>query len=381
MRATRLVLPGAALGAVAALALGGCTATADPGPTPSPSSTTPEAAAPDVALRDLPRDGLAIGVAVAGGGHLAASGYPDPFGSDDAYRAVIAEQFSSLTHENQLKWEFLRPTRDEFRFEGADAVIDFAEENGQQVRGHTLLWHSQNPRWLTTGTFTDDELRALLQEHITTVVGRYAGRIVHWDVANEIFDDDGVLRTEQNPFLARFGTAIVADALRWAHEADPDAVLYLNDFNVEAVGPKSDAYLALAQELLAAGAPLHGFGVQGHLSTQYPFPDDLETNLRRFTDLGLEVAITELDVRVPVDADGRAEPDDVATQVDYYGRAVAACVAVERCTSLTLWGVTDRYSWVPSWSPGEGAATVLDEDLAVKPAFEAVADALRASTP
>ncbi|MBO3094998.1 endo-1,4-beta-xylanase [Cellulomonas dongxiuzhuiae] len=373
MRATRLVRNGAVLSAAAALALVGCTSAADPSPTPTP---TP-AAAPDVALRDLPREGLAIGVAVAGGGHHAASGYPDPFGEDEAYRDVIAEQFSSVTHENQLKWEFLRPTREEFRFEGADAVIDFAEANGQQVRGHTLLWHSQNPRWLTSGTFTDDELRALLQEHIATVVGRYQGRIVHWDVANEIFDDKGVLRTEENPFLARFGTAIVADALRWAHEADPDAVLYLNDFNVESIGAKSDAYLALATELLAVGAPLHGFGVQGHLSTQYPFPSDLETNLRRFTDLGLEVAITELDVRVPVDAAGRAEPDDVEKQTDYYGRAVAACVAVERCTSLTLWGVTDRYSWVPGWSPGEGAATVLDEDLAVKPAFTAVADALR----
>lgn len=362
------------LGAAAALALGGCTAPADPSPTPT--STTP-AAPPDVALRDLTRDGLAIGVAVAGGGHHAASGYPDPFGTDEPYRDVIAEQFSSVTHENQLKWEFLRPTREEFRFEGADAVIEFAEQNGQQVRGHTLLWHSQNPRWLTSGDFTDDEMRALLQEHIATVVGRYRGRIVHWDVANEIFDDEGVLRTEENPFLARFGTAVVADALRWAHEADPDAVLYLNDFNVESIGPKSDAYYALVQELLAAGAPLGGFGVQGHLSTQYPFPDDLEANLRRFTDLGLEVAITELDVRVPVDAAGRAEPGDVEKQVDYYGRAVASCVAVERCTSLTLWGVTDRYSWVPGFFDGEGSALVLDDDLNAKPAFGAVADALR----
>lgn len=374
MRATRLVRNGAALSAATALALGACTAAADPAPTPSPT-----AAAPDVALRDLTRDGLAIGVAVAGGGHHAAAGYPDPFGTDEAYREVIAEQFSSVTHENQLKWEFVRPTREEFRFEGADAVVDFAEENGQQVRGHTLLWHSQNPRWLTSGSFTDDEMRALLQEHITTVVSRYKGRIVHWDVANEIFDDSGVLRTEENPFIARFGTAIVADALRWAHEADPDAVLFLNDFNVEAIGPKSDAYYALAQELLAAGAPLGGFGVQGHLSTQYPFPDDLEDNLRRFTDLGLDVAITELDVRVPVDAAGKAEAADVDKQVDYYGRAVAACVAVERCTSLTLWGVTDTYSWVPGFFEGEGSAMVLDEDLNAKPAFGAVVEALRGS--
>ncbi|ADG76419.1 Endo-1,4-beta-xylanase [Cellulomonas flavigena DSM 20109] len=373
MRAPRLVRDGAALGVAAALAVGGCTAgetSPTPSPTPTPASTA------DVALRDVARDGLAVGVAVAGGGHYAASGYPDPFGADEAYRDVIAEQFSSVTHENQLKWEFVRPTRDEFRFEGADAVIEFAEENGQVVRGHTLLWHSQNPRWLTSGEFTDDEMRALLQEHIATVVGRYKGRIVHWDVANEIFDDSGVLRTEENPFLARFGTDIVADALRWAHEADPDAVLYLNDFNVESIGRKSDAYYALAQELLAQGVPLHGFGVQGHLSTQYPFPDDLEDNLRRFTDLGLEVAITELDVRVPVDAEGKPDDVDVDKQVDYYRRAVGACVAVERCTSLTLWGVTDAYSWVPGFFTGEGSALVLDEDFHAKPAFTAVAEAL-----
>lgn len=178
---------------VAALALCACTSAPASDPTPSPSAA-PSSAALDVRLRDLPRDGLVVGAAV-GVGRLAQD---DPSADDEAYRTLIAEQFSSLTPENQLKWSHLRPSREEFAFDDADAIVAFAEANGQQARGHTLLWHKQNPDWVTSGDLSDDELREVLREHVTTVVGRYRGRIAHWDVANEIFDDSGNLRTE-NP--------------------------------------------------------------------------------------------------------------------------------------------------------------------------------------
>ena len=231
---------------------------------------------------------LAIGVAVAGGGHhLEAELGSASALANETYAGLVAANFTSVSPENQLKWEWVHPQRDTYDFEAADELVDFAQAHGLDVRGHTLLWHSQNPAWLTSTELTDDELREVLREHIETVVGRYAGRISQWDVANEIFDDSAALRTEENPFIARFGVEIVADAFRWAHEADPDALLFLNDYSIESPGPKSDAYFELAQELLADGVPLHGMGFQGHLSMAYPKPGGMTENLARFADLGL----------------------------------------------------------------------------------------------
>src|SRR3712207_1925886 len=140
-------------------------------------------------LRTVAPDDLVIGTAAAGGGHHVTAGYPDPFTYDKEYRKVLAAEFSSVSPENQMKWEFLHPERGVWNFAAADAIVDFAEANGQVVRGHTLLWHSQLPDWVKDPTISDAELEAILKDHIQTVVGRYAGRIQQWDVANEIFAD------------------------------------------------------------------------------------------------------------------------------------------------------------------------------------------------
>jgi len=357
--------PPAALAATAllALAIAGCTTEY-----PIATEPAPTAISEDDTLSAFAPDGVKIGSAVAGGGHHEAQTYPDPFSGDEQYRSVLVAEFTSLTPENQLKWEYLRPTQDEYNFDAADAIIEFAQENGQDVRGHTLLWHSQNPGWLEQGNFTADELREILQDHITTVVSRYAGKIQQWDVANEIFDDAGGLRERDNIWIRELGPEIVADAFRWAHEADPDALLFVNDYNVEQIGAKSDAYYTLVQDLLAQGVPVHGFGVQGHLSIQYPAPS-MQANLERFADLGLQVAITELDVRVPVSGDSRPEQSAIDTQAEYYSTMLEACLAVDACTSFTLWGLPDKYSWVPHFFSGEGAATVLWDDFSRKPAY------------
>lgn len=259
----------------------------------------------------------------------------------------------------------------------ADAIVDFAERNGQDVRGHTLLWHSQNPDWLEEGDFSDAELRAILRDHITTVVGRYAGQIQQWDVANEIFDGDGNLRTEDNIWLRELGPEIIADAFRWAHEADPSAELFLNDYNVEGVNAKSDAYYELAQDLLAQGVPLHGFAAQGHLSIEYGFPGDLEDNLARFDELGLATAITEIDVRMELPESGQPSDAQLERQADYYRQALRACLNVDGCDSFTIWGFTDKYSWVPHTFEGEGGATIMTDDFVRKPAFFALLDTLK----
>ncbi|MFI9771632.1 endo-1,4-beta-xylanase [Streptomyces sp. NPDC052415] len=330
-------------------------------------------------LRDAAPEDFVVGTAVAGGGHHLEQDYPDPFTSDREYRKILGRQFSSVSPENQMKWEFVHPERDRYDFEAADAIVGFAERHGQVVRGHTLLWHGQNPQWLEQGGFSKEELRAILREHVTTVVGRYAGRIQQWDVANEIFDDRGDPRTQDNIWIRELGPGIVADAFRWAHEADPKAKLFFNDYGVESVNAKSDAYYALTQDLIRQGVPVHGFSVQAHLSTRYGFPEDLETNLRRFDALHLETAVTELDVRMDLPETGMPTDAQQKQQADYYQRALSACLAVEDCNSFTIWGFTDKYSWVPVFFQGEGSATVMTEDFGRKPAFHALRSTLQAA--
>ncbi|MFD8523478.1 endo-1,4-beta-xylanase [Streptomyces capillispiralis] len=349
-------------------------ATADPSPG---REAAPHSNAAFDRLRAAAPEGFVVGTAVAGGGHHLSQDYPDPFTYDREYRKILARQFSSVSPENQMKWDHIHPERDRYDFAQADAIVEFAERHRQVVRGHTLLWHSQNPEWLEQGDFSQEELRALLREHITTVVGRYAGRIQQWDVANEIFDDQGRLRTQDNIWIRELGPGIVADAFRWAHEADPEAKLFFNDYNVEGVNAKSTAYHALVQDLLAQGVPVDGFSVQAHLSTRYGFSGDLEDNLRRFDALGLETAVTELDVRMDLPESGVPTAEQERKQADYYRRTLEACLAVEGCDSFTIWGFTDKYSWVPVFFEGEGFANVMTEDFHRKPAFHALRDTLK----
>ena len=367
MRRALAVLASAALIATA----GAASAAAAP-----PSDHRPPGLAKKDTLAWAAGDVLKIGSAVAGGGHHLSQDYPDPFTGDAAYRDLLGREFTSLSAENQMKWDAIHPAPDTYDFAAPDAIAAFARANGQDVRGHTLLWHNQNPSWLTEGDHTPDELRAILRDHIQTVVGRYAGTIQQWDVANEVFDDSGNLRTQDNIWIRELGPGIIADAFRWAHEADPDALLFFNDYNVEGVNAKSDAYYALVQDLLADGVPVHGFAAQGHLSIRYGFPGDLAQNLQRFADLGLATALTEVDVRMDLPDGATPTEAQLAQQADYYQRMLEGCLAVDGCDSFTVWGLPDTYSWVPHTFPGEGAATVLWEDLTRKPAYLALQDTL-----
>ncbi|MFD6035613.1 endo-1,4-beta-xylanase [Streptomyces griseoincarnatus] len=373
MRPFRFATVALATAALALPLLGGSASAASPAGPKAP----PHAHGSHAPLRAAAPEGFVIGTAVAGGGHHLEQDYPDPFTYDKEYRKVLGREFSSVSPENQMKWDYIHPERDRYDFEQADAIVEFARKNRQVVRGHTLLWHSQNPAWLEEGNFTKAELRGILREHITKVVGRYKGKIQQWDVANEIFDDQGNLRTQENIWIRELGPEVVADAFRWAHKADPKAKLFFNDFNVESVNAKSDAYYALVKDLLKQRVPVHGFSVQGHLSTRYGFPGDLADNLHRFDALGLETAVTELDVRMDVPEGSLPTPAQEKQQAEYYQRVLEACLDVEGCNSFTIWGFTDKYSWVPVFFEGEGFATVMTEDFDRKPAYYALRDTLK----
>lgn len=287
--------------------------------------------------------------------------------ADPRYRALLAGEFSIVSPENVMKWDTVEPERGLADYTAGQLILlPTAQRYGQLVRGHNLVWHAQLPDWLIQKTWTNDQLAAMLQQHITDEVGSFRGRIYAWDVVNEPLNEDGTLR--QTLWSQAIGTDYIAQALTWAHAADPGARLYVNDYNLEPLGPKSDAMYVLVQDLMKRQIPIHGVGFQGHLAIQYPYPDTLPQNLRRFAALGLDVAITEADVRMelPVTA------DKLATQAEYFAGMMSAYLTLPHPVSFTVWGFTDAHSWVPGVFAGQGAATLFDENLRPKPAYDAI---------
>jgi endo-1,4-beta-xylanase len=292
--------------------------------------------------------------------------------TDATYRTHIAGEFNMITPGNAMKWDATEPNQGQFSYTRADEIMNLATTNGQQVRGHTLVWHSQTPSWVQNLDATS--LRTAMNNHIANVVGHYKGRLYAWDVVNEPLNEDGTMR---NSFwFQKLGASYIADAFRAARAADPAAKLYINDYNTDGLGAKSDGMFTLVQSLLSQGVPIDGVGFQAHLAIQFGFPNQMQQNLQRFANLGLDVAITELDVRMQLPSDATK----LATQATYYRNVTNACLAVTRCVGITTWGYTDKYSWVPSTFPGEGAALLVDENFQVKPAYTAVHDALAGGT-
>ena len=286
-----------------------------------------------------------------------------------AYHDSAATEFNSVTHENSLKWESVQPQRGEYSFDGADTVVEFAESNDQQVHGHTLVWHSQLPSWVENGGFGPEELLEIMDDHISTTMGRYEGQIDTWDVANEVIDDDANWR--DSVFHEQLGEDFVAESLHMARAADPSASLFINDYSIDGINAKSDVYYDLASDLVAQGAPLDGIGLQAHLIVGQ-VPGDMRQNIERFADLGLEVMITELDIRVPTPA----TEADLQRQAEDYREVFEICLDVSGCSGVTVWGVTDAYSWVPDHFEGEGSALPIDENYDPKPAYWAIHEAL-----
>ena len=332
-------------------------------PSPSPTPTLSAGLPPSrPGLRALVGERLPlIGSAVRG----------EPLVQEAPYRDTIALEFNIATPEHALKFAPVHPERERYDFTEADLIVDFARQQGMQVRGHTLVWHEEAPAWVAKGNFNRDQLTAILHEHIRSVVGRYRGRIQYWDVVNEALDDDGSLR--KTVWQQTIGPGYLDIAFRAAHEADPDAKLFYNDYGAEALGPKSDAVLDLVQGLIARGVPVDGVGLQCHFAIDKPpkLPE-IEANLTRLASAGFEVQVTELDVRIPLPA----SDDELSKQAALYGDLLRICRANPRCTAYVMWGFTDRHSWVPEFRAGYGAAHILDQVYAPKPAYDALANVL-----
>ncbi|MDV6287440.1 endo-1,4-beta-xylanase [Streptomyces rochei] len=274
------------------------------------------------------------------------------------YAATLDREFNSATPENEMKWDATEPSRGTFTFSAADRVVDHARAQGMDVRGHTLVWHSQLPSWV--GALGAADLRGAMNDHINQVMGRYKGQIHSWDVVNEAFQDGGSGARRSSPFQDKLGDGYIEEAFRTARAADPAAKLCYNDYNTDGVNAKSTAVYTMVKDFKARGVPIDCVGFQGHFNSNSPVPADLRANLQRFADLGVDVQITELDI----EGSGTA-------QADAYARVVDACLAVDRCTGITVWGVTDKYSWRSGGTP-----LLFDGNYDAKPAYDAVLAAL-----
>ncbi|MGW4126060.1 endo-1,4-beta-xylanase [Nocardia sp. NPDC004711] len=289
---------------------------------------------------------------------------------DAPYSRLAGDQFGAVTPANEMKWANVEPVQGQYNWGPADKVVEFAEAHHQRIRGHNLLWWETQPDWVTNGTWTADQLKDVLKQHIMTEVGRYRGKIYAWDVINEPFNiQDGSWR--DNIYYKTLGPEYVADAIRWAHEADPHAKLYINEYGIEGPGPKSDAMYDLAKSLKAQGVPLDGIGFESHFLESVFEPDGQASNFERFTDLDLDVAVTELD-------DSLNQPpsqQDLVQQGKDYTNSVFACLQVRRCVGITVWGFSDKQPLM-SGIPGFGTPDMYDENYQPKPALDAVKDAL-----
>lgn len=318
-------------------------------------------------------------------------------GSDVRDAALVEAQFDSISPENALKWDSVHPEPDRYEFDLPDKYVAFGEKNNMFIVGHTLVWHHQTPKWVfedAKGNRVDREtLLKRLRDHIQTVVGRYKGHIDGWDVVNEALNDDGTLG--QTPWMKIMGEDYIAKAFEFAHEADPKAELYYNDYSLENEAKRQGA-LELIQKLKAQGVPVTGVGLQGHYKMDWPQVDQLDATIAAFKKLGVKVMITELDVDVlppamqyhgaDISVNAALQPklnpypnglpDSVQQKLaERYADLFRVFLKYRGTLSrVTFWGVTDTSSWLNNW-PVRGRTDyplLFDRAGQPKPAFYAV---------
>jgi endo-1,4-beta-xylanase len=278
--------------------------------------------------------------------------------NDGTYVGILDREFSAITPENEMKWDATEPSQGRFTFTGGDQIVAHARAHGQRVCGHTLAWHSQQPPWAQG--LSGSALRNAMLNHITQVATHYRGQIYAWDVVNEAFADGGSGgRRDSN--LQRTGNDWIEAAFRAARAADPGAKLCYNDYNTDGVNAKSTGIFQMVTDFKARGVPIDCVGFQSHLGGSVAA--DYRANLQRFADLGVDVQITELDV-----ASG-------ANQANVYATVTNACLAVSRCTGITVWGIRDSDSWRSPDTP-----LLFDASGAKKASYTSTLNALNAGT-
>lgn len=304
------------------------------------------------------------------------------FLSEPEYAQIAGTEFSVLEAENATKFEPIHPRPGNqpgsYDFAEPDKILAFAEAHHMKMRGHTLVWHSQIAPWVRRGNYTPEQMNEILHGHIDAVLKHFGRKVFAWDVVNEAFEDNGSLRS--TPWfnrpgigLADQGTKYIEQAFRWAHEANPSPKLFYNDYGIELLGKKSDAVLAMLRDFRSRHVPVDGIGFQMHVGFWLDNPGNLaslEQNMKRFSDLGLIIHVTELDMGVP-----NGDPDTIKRQAELYGKIVAICRRNPAVKLIQFWGITDGHSWL-NRGANSGHGLLWDENYQRKPAYQAVMAAL-----
>ncbi|MET7694495.1 endo-1,4-beta-xylanase [Streptomyces sp. NPDC005483] len=278
---------------------------------------------------------------------------------DSAYTTIAGREFNMVTPENEMKIDATEPQRGQFNFTAGDRVYNWAVQNGKRVRGHTLAWHSQQPGWMQS--LSGSTLRQAMIDHINGVMSHYKGKIAQWDVVNEAFAD-GSSGARRDSNLQRTGNDWIEVAFRTARAADPAAKLCYNDYNVEDwTWAKTQAMYAMVRDFKQRGVPIDCVGFQSHFNSGSPYNSNFRTTLQNFAALGVDVAITELDIQ--------------GAPATTYANVTNDCLAVSRCLGITVWGVRDSDSWRADQTP-----LLFNGDGSKKPAYTAVLNALNGGT-
>jgi endo-1,4-beta-xylanase len=277
---------------------------------------------------------------------------------------------SRFTPENAMKWEVIEPNRNNFTFSDADRYRDWAKKNKKEIHCHNLVWHSQLPAWVDAGNFDNKTLISIMKNHIFTLAGRYKDVCTRWDVVNEALNEDGTYRS--SPFYDTIGEAFLPLAFKFAKQASPKSELFYNDYNLEYNGNKTLGAQRIVKLIQSYGVHIDGVGLQAHLAQEVtptagvlPSQSTLETVLRGFTSLNVDVVYTEIDIRMNTPA----TPEKLKAQAAAYETVAKSCLAVKRCIGMTVWGISDAFSWIPGVFPGEGAALLWDDKFQKKPAY------------
>lgn len=298
---------------------------------------------------------------------------------------LLAEHFNSITAENEMKFASLHPEEEVYTFEAADQLVAFARKHNMAMRGHTLVWHNQTTDWLFAGTngglASKDTLLARLKAHINTVVGRYKNDIYAWDVVNEVITDEGQELFRPSKWLEIAGADFIAKAFEYAHEADPKALLFYNDYNESDLN-KRDKMYTLLKSLLDQGVPVHGVGLQAHWNLYDPALDDIRAAIEKYASLGLQLQLTELDVSMFRFDDKRTDLKSpgaglLELQAERY-EAIFKLLKEYRevISAVTFWGAADDYTWLDDF-PVRGRKNwpfLFDEQQRPKPAFGRIAN-------
>jgi endo-1,4-beta-xylanase len=329
-----------------------------------PKQTTAALSTFSPSLRSLAQDhSLYIGTAVNA----------DALQNEEHYRDMLAREFNIVTPEISMKFDAIEPEHNLYTFNEADSIVAFAKAHNMQVRGHNLVWYQALPSWLSNGHFSRGDLMDILRQHIFTEVSHYGGKVNIWDVVNEAINNDGTLR--DSIWLRGIGPDYLDLAFRWAHEANPQARLFYNDYGGEGLSRKSDAIYDFVKGLLQRGVPINGVGLQMHINLDaYPNPQDVLANMKRLAALGLEVQITEMDVQIQDDHRPMQARLDAEGQL--YREMLSVCLAVKQCTTFVMWGFTDRHSWIPEYTGHPDAPLIFDAEYRPKPAYFALVGVL-----